>query len=416
MPRLQKNRSRLTREGWYYLAFSLFVLGGAALREVNLLVVLGGLMFAPLLLSWRHTSVSLRWITVERRMQRRLFAGEPALVTLDVHNNRRRMSTWMMRVEDVHIRQQAKRRNRKRLRGSSECIIPAVHPQSTVATQYRILFGRRGEYQLGPIRISSQFPLGIVRSIRSVPVWDSILVYPQIGRLLPGWYALLESEKPGTQQSSSRQGYVDGDFYGLRDWRSGDSRRWIHWRTTARIGRLAVRQFERQNKPDFALIVDPFSLDDSTLEIVERAISFAATIVVNLAREGVNQLAFGIADSQGGLETQTNHRAFTSKLLERLAMADESKDDEPLTELLIDAQRNIRLGTKLVVISTRPNVLQSHVGDDQRSTAWDSISTILRATWIDCSSKHWTHFFGEDEVGSHAHIDLVEAEHAGPES
>jgi len=229
--------------------------------------------------------------------------------------------------------------------------------------------------------------------MKAVRVTDSLLVLPMIGRLLPTWNTLLESDKIGFQHSTNRHGHVDGDYYGLRDWQSGDNRRWIHWRTTARVGRLSVKQFERQNKPELALIVDPWVGPNSDPAVLERAISFAATIVVNLAREGVNQLAFGVADQKAMFESHSNHRTFTDKLLERLASTEQESGDEALRRVLEETQRSVRLGTKLVVISTRPNVLHTSGLDREEMGNWGSVATLVRAAWIDCSSDQWKTYF-----------------------
>ena len=55
-----RRRAWLSREGWYYLGVLAFIVGGAVLKNVNLLVVLAGMMIAPLLINWRMVMESLR--------------------------------------------------------------------------------------------------------------------------------------------------------------------------------------------------------------------------------------------------------------------------------------------------------------------------------------------------------------------
>ncbi|MFM7738649.1 MAG: hypothetical protein ACKO9H_04535, partial [Planctomycetota bacterium] len=43
----------LTREGWIFLVILLFVSAGSLLRNINLLMLMTGIMIAPLFLSWR---------------------------------------------------------------------------------------------------------------------------------------------------------------------------------------------------------------------------------------------------------------------------------------------------------------------------------------------------------------------------
>ena len=48
-----RRQTSICREGWYYVAIMAVVLGGAVLHEVNLLLILAGILLGPLLLNWR---------------------------------------------------------------------------------------------------------------------------------------------------------------------------------------------------------------------------------------------------------------------------------------------------------------------------------------------------------------------------
>src|SRR5207245_10092424 len=49
---------------------------------------------------------------------------------------------------------------------------------------------------------------------------------------------------------------AQSDFHGLRAFRSGDSPHWIHWRTSARLGELMVREFEETPDDNLVIILD----------------------------------------------------------------------------------------------------------------------------------------------------------------
>src|SRR3954468_16892724 len=114
---------------------------------------------------------------------------------------------------------------------------------------------------------------------------DRVVVYPAIGRLGRRWNDLIQADDSGQQSTRHKRGWNEGDFYALREWRNGDSRRWIHWRTSAKLGKLAGRQFEQRRSCDVTLLLDlhqPVSPENFHLATVEAAISFAATAVVDL--------------------------------------------------------------------------------------------------------------------------------------
>src|SRR5262245_18877733 len=94
-----RRRAWLTREGWYYLAVQAFIVAGAILRNVNLLVVLAGMMIAPLVFNWRLVMASLSGLTARRKLPEQILAGEPLTVEIEVKNPRRWMSSWLLRVD-----------------------------------------------------------------------------------------------------------------------------------------------------------------------------------------------------------------------------------------------------------------------------------------------------------------------------
>ena len=92
-------QTTLRREGWYYLVIMAVVLGGAVFKEVNLLLILAGILLGPLLLELgavRKTS----WAGIDRKLPTGLCAGDPLSVTLNVTNAWRRLGAWTVVVED----------------------------------------------------------------------------------------------------------------------------------------------------------------------------------------------------------------------------------------------------------------------------------------------------------------------------
>jgi uncharacterized protein (DUF58 family) len=84
-----------------------------------------------------------------------------------------------------------------------------------------------------------------------------------------------------------------GEFFGLREHRSGDDRRDVHWRSSARTGRLLVREYEDEHARRVVICVDnalPDAVRDAVADAaltpameaavasVERAISVAASL------------------------------------------------------------------------------------------------------------------------------------------
>jgi uncharacterized protein (DUF58 family) len=139
--------------------------------------------------------------------------------------------------------------------------------------------GPRGSLQLVSLLFASSWPLGILRVERWLPVDFSVLVHPRY--ILPS-----DDRRQGTREpagSASMRGPGD-DFLGLREYRTGDSQRRIHWPTSARTGTLMVIETaqESSNSTLYQLV-----LGEATAEAAELAIGIAASLAAGNVASGV---------------------------------------------------------------------------------------------------------------------------------
>lgn len=349
-------------EGWYYVFVLAFIVVGAALRDINLLFILAGMMMGPLLFNWRLVVLAVRRLEVNRRLPEQVFAGRPFLVEIFGENQRKHLGSSMLVIEDAIAPEGTEEGTPKKSRKTSvKVILPFVPPRQSRKEAYRVTLPRRGKYRFGPLQVSTRFPMGLVRAAARFRQFERIVAFPRLGRLAPQWMRLLESHRYGRHQVHSRQGPIDGDYYGLREWRPGDSKRWIHWRTTAKLGKLAVRQFEQQQNRDMALVLDlwqPERPTDDDLGRVEFAISFAGTVVDELARRGGSQLLVASAGARAGRWSAKATAVFARQTLERLAVLRASSNGR-LHEVLGHVLADVPMRTQVVVISTRSAAVDS---------------------------------------------------------
>ena len=76
------------------------------------------------------------------------------------------------------------------------------------------------------------------------------------------------------------------EFYGLREYRHGDNSKHIHWRTTARLGRPAIRQHERRRNHRLCLVADVATSERraNRSESGEQILSLITAILLGLER------------------------------------------------------------------------------------------------------------------------------------
>ncbi|MDR1077170.1 MAG: DUF58 domain-containing protein, partial [Propionibacteriaceae bacterium] len=94
----------------------------------------------------------------------------------------------------------------------------------------------------------------------------------------------------------------DVAFHALRDYVVGDDLRHIHWRTSARIGKLMVRQFEETRRSHLVVCLSQAPQDYDSPEAFELAVSVAASLGQQSIRED-RDLTIAVSGRQLHCET-----------------------------------------------------------------------------------------------------------------
>lgn len=337
-------------EGVYYTIVMVFIFSAAMLRQLNLLILLFAAMLVGLVWNWRTVVVSLRGMQVRRSVPEAVSAGDRIVVELRLTNTKRRTASWAVLVEDTLTFDDPRRSWSTR----GQVLFTRIAGGETQGQSYEGLLHQRGRYRLGPVRISTRFPFGLLKRTWVVDCPGTLLVYPRTGTLSRKWRHRQQQMALG-ESSRQRHGQQEGDFHSLREYRAGDSRRRIHWRTSARAGKLMVQQFEQHQTNDLTLLLDlwlPHDASPEQHEALERAISFAATILVDQCRRGAGYLVLGLAGAEVRHTSSVASRGFLRDALEMLALALPTSGDT-LPQLLADVIHRVRPGGDAVIIGTR---------------------------------------------------------------
>jgi uncharacterized protein (DUF58 family) len=153
----------------------------------------------------------------------------------------------------------------------------AVHEQG-----FRVPTNRRAVIGIGPVRSARGDALGLVRRELEWEDTHELFVHPKIVSLAgssSGFLRDLEG-RPTSDLSSS-----DVAFHALREYVVGDDRRHIHWKTSARIGKFMVRQFEETRRSHLAIALSTNVTDYANEDELELAISAAASLGVQAKLE-----------------------------------------------------------------------------------------------------------------------------------
>lgn len=150
---------------------------------------------------------------------------------------------------------------------------------------------RRGLFRVGPAVVETSDPLGLVRRFRVDPEVRFVTVLPRTVEIGQGWPL---GHRPIHEVPRRRSLMEDpARFLGVRDYRAGDSLRRIHWRATARSGRLQVKLFEPTVLEGVLLAVEmgkaafPLAPDETGVDpAVELAVTAAASLAEYVLAHG----------------------------------------------------------------------------------------------------------------------------------
>jgi uncharacterized protein (DUF58 family) len=242
-------RLRFTREGKFFVGITLGV-GFAAINTANnLLYLLLGMLLALIVVSGVMSELSLRHLTVVRRLPLRAQVGRAHLVEIEVFNRKHRIPSYAIEVEDLRAGQPADKR----------CFFLKVSPRSAQVAAYRRTPTRRGHDVHTGFRVATRFPFGLFEKSREISLIGELVIYPAVDPVkLPASH---HGAAGGLEGTSSR-GYGD-DFIGLRPMREGEDPRDIHWRKSAAVGQLVLRERARESRPDVKLVLEVWKPADA---------------------------------------------------------------------------------------------------------------------------------------------------------
>ncbi len=381
---------RFTRPGLMYLLVMSVLFVASLLGRSNLLMFVYSLMAGPFVVNGWVSFSMLRRTVIRRQTPQHAMAGEPFAVTVSLGNGRRLLSSWLMTVTD-------------RISSGTEHLVAhvlfsRVPPGTERSARYQMRLMKRGKYVFGPIYVTTSFPLGLVQRGLLLDESDEMLVYPRLGRLSSSWRKEQSTAAQLAEREESRAGGFDDEFHHIREYRSGDNPRAIHWRTSARRNELMVREFHESRDHDLVLLLDlwlPDAPESVHYERVELAVSFTATLGVDHMRESRDsKISVVVAGSNFATWTGQSSTANANSLLEVLAVAQAGRSADR-QRLLNEPIAKQSPNAKVLLITTRQQNDESTVGDDHRTRE-------VRAT--DNGGEIRTIRAGHDEIAKYFYL------------
>ncbi|MEP3480074.1 MAG: DUF58 domain-containing protein [Fuerstiella sp.] len=394
----RRSRVVVPREGVGYLAIMLVLAVGALLGHRNMPLLVFGMMAGPFVFNGWVVHAMLRGVQVKRIAPDRAIAGQFTTVQLEVTNTKRWLASQLIEVSDRIVPLNQKGFKTEQEVGVSFVRVPG---QSVRTGRYRLQFPRRGKYRLGSIRLSSRFPMGIGERGQVLSDEVEIIVHPAIGRLLPEWARQQKEFAEANQRVKSGMGLFDDEFHRVREYRSDDNPRAIHWRSTAKQGQLMVREFHQTRQADSVVVLDLPDSKDWTQEDRELAISFAATVCLQQANSASGStMLLGVSGKTNQWIASRNPAAFREEALDALALCGRSADPN-LTGLFRQViEEHPTQDDRLIIITPRPNDVIQTIADVTKQHDQEGMFAAKRMTVVEARKSRLDEVFRLDESSS----------------
>jgi len=167
----------------------------------------------------------------------------------------------------------------------TEIRIPLMRPAQIVEIAVPIPAQRRGVLDVGPISTIRTDLVGVLRRELRWAEVKKLFVHPQTVAIRSTTQGIIRD-----LEGSPTTNLVDSDmsFHAIREYQPGDGQRHIHWKSTAKTGKLMVRQFEESRRSRMALILASHQneYNASDLDEFELAVSTLGSIGTRAIQDG----------------------------------------------------------------------------------------------------------------------------------
>jgi uncharacterized protein (DUF58 family) len=210
---------------------------------------------------------------------------------------------------------------------------------------------RRGHFRIEPLQIQTGDPFGFFEASAAVGQGVTVVVYPRI-EALPLWRIPAASIE-GSHSSPERSLQTTALAATVRPWAPGDSFNRIHWKTTARLGEIQVKEFDLETTADAWIVLDlerSSQAGEGEESTVEAAVRAAAAIADKALLENRSVGMTVNAHRMAILPADRGGRQHL-KIMQLLA-AVEGDGDTPLVETLVASASRLRRGMTAVIITS----------------------------------------------------------------
>ena len=229
-----------------------------------------------------------------------------------------------------------------------------IRPKGHISWDMTFIARKRGLYNIGPVRVSVSDPFTIFSRQRYFGDTDEVIIFPMVHHIQD--FVVPISELSGDGSTRKRTHSVTPQASNIRDYEYGDSLSRVHWKSTARLGKLMSKVFDLGRASEAWVMVD---LEQSVQsgEMEESTDEYSVSIAASLSKQYLDLgmptglIAYGSERYFLGAETGKAH---LDRIMQQLALSD-SEGDTPLHTALAREEPIWDHQSSLIVITPSPS-------------------------------------------------------------
>ncbi len=308
-----------------------------------LVYVTGGIWGLSLLWAKYHT----RWVHVSRSIPSHAFSGEMTTGAVRIDNTGLLPLPWVRAHEAVPS--ELRSRNRYQT-------VFSLGGRSAINFMYELYCRQRGYFHVGPLTLATGDLFGFAESGFLETATETMIVFPKV---LPLEQIGLQSRMLFGSLGTRRKLVEDPTrLSGVRPYMYGDELKHVHWKATAREGRMQTKKYDPAIAYEVVIIIDMDAHSYGTHGVVshsEWAVVIAASLASHLSerQQGVGLRTNGrdaLTEAQMQVLPATPGRAHLTALLEALARVQVTEAEEDFTAWLGTHTFDLVWGTTLIVV------------------------------------------------------------------
>ena len=210
-----------TRQGLYFVIVILFMMLAGINYQNSLIFALAFLLFSVFMVSILHTFRNLSGISLQGGHGTSVFAGEDVEFSITLSRHGKRSYEALLLGWDSELMQGA----------------DLLEPTSAKVKVYVPATGR-GRFNPGRLLVQTYYPVGLFRAWSWVDLDLETVIYPR-----PIFAGEIPTATSSSDEGETFQRNGTDDFYGLREYQSGDAIKHIAWKSYARTDQLQIKEF-----------------------------------------------------------------------------------------------------------------------------------------------------------------------------